>query len=212
MNLRQGKPTFSTAASACVLLLGLAELGSAHAWLLNVRPGSRRLFLHVGNGAVSKPTDIFGSSTGTSGPINTVEATLNAASVGTGLPLLMTSDSTQSASLFDGYPTCSNPSEQMMLGAGIRIDKANTTATLSVASPAYLVSAAGETIPFAEIGWTVSAYPSISRGSFAGTLQTLATVHANTYIEDCLTFSYRNSAVRAAGTYTGRVTYTLSSP
>ena len=49
-------------------------------------------------------------------------------------------------------------------------------------------------------------------GSFNGGTQTLATVPANRYIENCHTFSYANSAVRAAGTYTGQVTYTLTAP
>ena len=52
----------------------------------------------------------------------------------------------------------------------------------------------------------------IPAGTFNGGTQTLATVPANRYIENCHTFIYANSAVRAAGTYNGRVTYTLSSP
>jgi hypothetical protein len=52
----------------------------------------------------------------------------------------------------------------------------------------------------------------IPAGSFNGATQTLTTIPANTYIENCHSFSYANSEVRAAGTYNGRVTYTLSSP
>jgi hypothetical protein len=52
----------------------------------------------------------------------------------------------------------------------------------------------------------------IPAGSFNGATQTLTAVRANTYIENCHSFSYANSALRAAGTYNGRVTYTLTSP
>jgi hypothetical protein len=74
-----------------------------------------------------------------------------------------------------------------------------------------------DTIPFSQIGWTVSANGSsvpgvIPAGNFNGATQTLTTIPANTYIENCHTFSYANSAVRAAGTYNGQVTYTLTSP
>jgi hypothetical protein len=34
----------------------------------------------------------------------------------------------------------------------------------------------------------------------------------NTWNESCHTFSYANSSSVAAGTYTGRATYTLSAP
>jgi hypothetical protein len=52
----------------------------------------------------------------------------------------------------------------------------------------------------------------IAPGTFNGGTQNLATVPGNTYLENCHTFFYANSAVRAAGTYNGRVTYTLASP
>ncbi|EWS63711.1 hypothetical protein Y695_03055 [Hydrogenophaga sp. T4] len=52
----------------------------------------------------------------------------------------------------------------------------------------------------------------IPAGTFNGGTQTLATVPANRYIENCHSFIYANSAIRAAGTYNGQVTYTLSSP
>jgi hypothetical protein len=107
-----------------------------------------------------------------------------------------------------------------MIGASYRRSNPGNgpaSAMLRVTSPASLTTTAGDTIPFSEISWTVSAAGSgvpnvIPAGTFNGGTQTLTTIPANTYIENCHTFRYANSAIRAAGTYNGRVTYTLSSP
>ncbi len=168
------------------------------------------MFLHVGNG----------TSNADNGTINQVTVTLTAAQLISGTPLPMTSNSTQSASLFDGFPTCSTPASQVLVGASYRRNNAGdgpASATLRVTSPANLVSAAGDTIPFSQISWTVAAPGSpapnvIPAGTFSGAAQTLTTIPANTYIENCHSFVYANSAIRAAGTYTGQVTYTLTSP
>ena len=183
----------------------------AQAWSLTIAAASRRVFLHVGNGTAN----------GNNGTINLVTATLTGAQLLSGAPQAMTSNSTQSGSLYgDGYTTCPTPSTQVIVGASYRRSNPGNgpaSATLRVTSPASLTSAAGDTIPFSQISWTVSAPGStnpnvIPAGTFNGATQTLATIPANTYIENCHTFSYANSAIRAAGTYTGRVTYTLSSP
>ena len=91
------------------------------------------------------------------------------------------------------------------------------TATLSVTtSAANLVNATGDTIPFSQISWTSTANgntsPDIAAGTFNGGTITLANIAAGTWVEDCHTFTYANTAVRAAGTYTGRATYSLSLP
>ena len=183
----------------------------AHAWSLSLAAASRRVFLHVGNGTAN----------GNNGTINLVTATLTGAQLLAGTPQAMTSNSTQSGSLYgDGYTTCPTPSTQVIVGASYRRSNAANgpaSATLRVTSPASLTNAAGDTIPFSQISWTVSAPGSsapnvIPAGTFNGATQTLATIPANTYMENCHTFSYANSAVRAAGTYNGRVTYTLTSP
>jgi hypothetical protein len=209
---------FRPAAGACLALLCLAEMAAAHAWSLTITSGSRRLFLHVGNGTVSGASGTLNGAAGTNGPINLVQVTVPTAQLGNGTALAMTSDSTQSISLYgDGNNTCPTPASQLMVGAGYRRNSGAASATLTVTSPADLTSAAGDTIPFTQISWTVSAPGSgvpnvIPAGTFNGGTQTLATVPGNTYLENCHTYSYANSAVRAAGTYNGRVTYTLSSP
>ncbi|MDO9294125.1 MAG: hypothetical protein Q7U09_21295 [Hydrogenophaga sp.] len=191
-------------------VLCLGQLASAHAWSLTLAAASRRVFLHVGNGTYD----------GNNGTINRVEVSVPVNQLGNGSALAMTSNSTQSRSLYgDNYTTCPNPSTQVMVGASYRRNQNNqpASATLRVTSPANLTNAAGDTIPFSQISWTVSAPGSsvpnvIPAGTFNGGTQTLATVPANRYIENCHTFSYANSALRAAGTYNGQVTYTLSSP
>jgi hypothetical protein len=198
------------AASAGVLLAVL-QASVAHAWSLSLDPASRRVYLHVGNGTA-------GADNST---INLVQVSVPGAQLGNGVAQAMTSNSTQSTSLYgDGYTTCPTPSTQVMVGASYQRSNSSNgpaSATLSVTSPASLVSAAGDTIPFSQISWTVSAAGSsvpgvIPAGTFSGATQTLTTVPANRYIENCHTFRYANSALRAAGTYTGQVTYTITSP
>lgn len=195
--------------AAALLLVCLAPMVSAHAWNLSIASASRRVFLHVGNG----------SANADNGTVNTVSASLSGAELIGGTAKAMTSDSTQSSSLYDGFTTCPNPTTQVMVGASYRRNNANNgpaSATLTVTSPANLTNANGDTIPFSEISWTVAAPGSsqpnvIAAGTFNGGTTTLATVSANRYIENCHTFTFANTAVRAAGTYTGQVTYTLSS-
>jgi hypothetical protein len=129
----------------------------------------------------------------------------------------MTSDSTQAVSYYDSYNFC-NPPVQVYVGGFFRQPGAAGTATLSVTtSAANLVNATGDTIPFSQISWTSTGNGDagvevIPGGTFTGGTQTLATLGVNTWNESCHTFSYANSATRAAGTYTGRATYTLSAP
>lgn len=203
-------PSFRPLAAAGLVLLACAPLVSAHAWSLSIAAASRRVFLHVGNGTLNADN----------GTVNLVSANLTGAQLISGAPQAMTSNSTQANSLYgDNYATCPTPASQIMVGASYRRNNnsAPASATLRVTSPANLVSAAGDTIPFSQISWTVSAPGSsapnvIPAGTFNGASQTLTTVPANTYIENCHSFIYANSAIRAAGTYTGQVTYTLTSP
>lgn len=194
-----------------LLLAVLWPLAEAQAWSLTIASASRRVFLHVGNGVLD----------GNLATVNTVSATLTGAQLLSGAPQTMTTDSTQSRSLYgDNYTTCPTPDSQIMVGASYRRRNNNdgpASAALRATSPANLVSANGDTIPFSQIRWTVSAPGSsvpgvIPAGTFNGATQTLTNVPANRYIENCHTFIYANSAVRAAGTYTGQVTYTLTAP
>lgn len=198
---------------AALALVGLcsAEMVAAHAWSLSIAAASRRVFLHVGTGTAE----------GNNGTINLVSANLTGAQLLSGTPQPMANSGTQSQSLYgDGFTTCPTPASQVIIGASYRRSSATNgpaSAVLSVTSPANLTNAAGDTIPFNQISWTTSAPGGgvaniIPPGTFTGNTQTLTTIPANTYIENCHTFSYANSAVRAPGTYNGRATYTLTSP
>lgn len=201
--------TLKRLACAGVVLLCCAEMASALAWEISVSAASRRVFLHVGNGTAQ----------GSNGTINRVQVSVPFNLVGNGAAQAMTSNSTQSTSLHDGYNTCPTPG-QVMIGASYRRSNGGdgpSRATLSVSSPGSLTNAAGATIPWSQISWTVSAPGSpvpgiIPAGAFNGGTQTLTMVRANRHIENCHTFSYANSAVVPAGNYDGRVTYTLSTP
>lgn len=218
---RKNRHTTRLAASACLVVLCMADIGAAHAWTLDVTAGARRLFLHVGNGSLSGTSaGALNAPVGTGGFVNEVQVTVPVNAVGTGAAQPMTTNSTQSTSLWaDGYLICSNVSRQVLIGAGYRRNSGAANATLTVFSPTSLThTVTGDTIPFSQISWTVSASGSstpnvIPAGTFVGgSTQTLATVPGNRYFENCHTYSYANSAVRAAGTYNGRVTYTLSAP
>jgi hypothetical protein len=195
-----------------LLLLAGAVMASdmAYAWSLTIGAATRRVFLHVGNGT-------YDANNGT---INLVQVNVPAVQLGNGSALPMTSNSTQSVSLLDGFATCPNPAQQILIGASYRRTNAANgpaSATLSVTSPANLTNAQGDTIPFSQISWTVSAAGSsvpnvIPAGTFNGGTQVLASVPANRYIENCHSFRFANSEIRAAGTYSGQVTYTISSP
>jgi hypothetical protein len=205
------RPLPTRLAFALLMAVGMLITGLAQAWTLGVTPASRRVFLHVGNGTAE----------GNNGTINRVGVSLSAAAVVAGLPQAMTTNSTQSTSLWgDGGTSCPKPSSQIMVGASYRRADAHdgpASATLSVSAPPSLTNASGDAIPFSEISWSVAAPGSrepnvIPAGRFSGVQQTLASIPAGNYIENCHSFTYANSAVQAAGTYNGRVTYTLTSP
>ncbi|MCE3272903.1 MAG: hypothetical protein K0S57_3300 [Ramlibacter sp.] len=97
--------------------------------------------------------------------------------------------------------------------------------TVTVSSPANLTCLSGcGTIPFSEISWTVTnpAAGDFVNGTLGGTSTILGPVTFNgffggfvggTYlVTNNLSFSYANAAPRAAGRYTGRVTYTVTLP
>ena len=192
---------------SCVLLPTLPV--TAAAWSLQINGASTRVFLHVGTGTADANNNT----------VDRVTADLTTAQLLSGVPQAMTNSGTQSRSLSgDNFATCPTPASQVLIGASYRRNgNSQQQATLSVTAPANLVSAAGDTIPITEISWTVAApgspVPGVIRaGTFAAGQQQLANVPPNTFIENCHTFRYANSAIRAAGTYDGTVTYTLSAP
>lgn len=196
-----------------LVLGGLTAAQAAQAYVITITSGPRSIYLQVGAGGY---TGVFtsGGTPGNNALINVVSVTVPSGVVGSGVRQAMTSNSTVAQSPIDGFTFC-NPPSQVYIGAWSRPGAGSGVATLTVTSPANLTSG-GDSIPFSQISWvmsgngdTVFQFPD---GTFVGGTQTLATFPANTWKEQCMTFSYANSVVPAAGTYTGRATYTLSLP
>ena len=193
-----------------------STIAGALAYSVNIGTGTRAIYLQVGNGSFTG-TYSGGGTPGTNATVNKVTVTVPANVLGTGAAQQMTSDSAQAVSYYDNFAFC-NPPIQVYVGGFFRLPGAAGTATLSVTtSAANLVNATGDTIPFSQISWTSTGNGDagvevIPGGTFTGGTQTLATFGVNTWNESCHTFSYRNTASVAAGTYTGRATYTLSAP
>jgi hypothetical protein len=211
--MTRSHPALKAIFISAALLFPLAQ--EAHAFSVNIGTGTRAIYLQVGNGSFTG-TYSGGGTPGNNATINLVTVTVPAASVGSGVAQQMTSNSAQAVSYYDNYAFC-NPPIQVYIGGFFRLPGAAGTATLSVTTAANLVNATGDTIPFTQISWTSSGNGDagaevIPGGTFNGGTQTLATFTVNTWNESCHTFSYKNTASVASGTYTGRATYTMSAP
>lgn len=207
---------------AASLLLG----GAAYAFTATLTPvAPKTIYLQIGNGTFTggnyTPTNGLGQPDGSPGKnttINTVSVSVPAASVGNGTAQAMTTNSSAANSFWDGFAFCNLPA-QLYIGGFYRTT-GNGTGTISVIAtvPAALTDGAGDTIPFSQISWTSSgngdgniAQP-FPAGSFSGTSVNVGTMGQNQWSESCWTFSYSNSAIPAAGSYTGVVLYTLTAP
>jgi len=191
--------------AVAAILLYAASAVPANAWVLTVTPGTRAIFLQVGNGA----------NNANFGTINVASVTVPAAAVGSGAAQVFTTNSTQATSFYDGYAVC-NPPAQMYVGGYFRQPSTTaSTATVQVTAPINLLSGA-DTIPFTQISWTSTANGNatadIPAGTFAGGTQFLVSIPSNRWLENCHVFSYANTGVVPAGTFTGRVVYTMTAP
>jgi len=211
-------PLIDRAAPAS-LFLALLSSDLAQAFTANVTSGSPQLYLQVGAGAFAG-TYNSGGTPGRNPTINTVQVTLAPNAVGSGTAQAMTSNSAAATSNWDGYAFC-NPPAEVYVGAAYRSNRhgAAAAATLTASVPSGLSNGSGASIPFSQISWTssgngdgASAIQPFPSGSFAPGHQTIGTIARNQWAESCHRFSYRNANIVPAGTYTGRVTYTLSAP
>lgn len=185
--------------------LAVGFSADASAWVLTVTPGPKTIYLQVGNG----------SKNAANTAINLVSVSVPAAQVGNGVGQAMTSDSTASISFFDNFAVC-NPPQQVYVGGYLQApNNAAAAAVLQVTTPASLTSGA-DSLPFTSIAWTSTANGNaaadIPAGAFTGGTQLLRNIAPNTWVENCLTFTYANASVVPAGVYNGRATYTLSAP
>ena len=202
------------AGSIALALAGLTGAQAAQAYVITIAQGPRAIYLQVGAGGYSG-LHISGGTPGNNATINVVSVTVPATAVGSGSPRAMTSNSPVARSPIDGFVFCSPPA-QVYIGAWSRPGgNSQGVATLTVTSPPNLTSGS-DTIPFSQISWVMSGIGDtvfeFPNGTFNGGTQVLGTFPRNTWKEQCMTFTYANSVVPAAGTYTGRATYTLSLP
>jgi len=225
--LRAAGPRRAALLPAVALGLELAlPAGSAAAFTASLTPAApKEIYFQVGNGLFTggnyTPIQGNGQPTGTPGvntTINLMSVSVAAGTVGNGTAQAMTTNSTAANSYWDGFLFCNLAQQQLYIGGFYRTTAAGTnTATVTATLPASLTDATGDTIPFSQISWTsggngdAGAEP-FPAGSFSSTSVTVGSIAQNHWAESCWTFSYTNSVVPAAGTFTGTVTYTLSAP
>lgn len=197
-------------------LLAFAWPGVAAAFTVNINPGSRAVYLRVGDGGFTQRSYSDGGSplSGTTGARNLIAGTVPAAAVGSGTAQPLTGTS-RLTSDWDRFAFCN--SGQTYVGGFFRGNNNAGTATLTAEVTAPLSNGA-ESIPFSKIRWTASgnldgtAAQPIPSNNFGDVSKVLASFPVNTWRESCHSFSYANDVVVAAGTYQGTVTYTLAAP
>ena len=187
----------------------------AHAFTATITNSPASIYLQVGVGNFGNGFFTGGTAAGNNALINQVTATVPAGSLGGG-PVGMTTNSTITRSSYDHFVFCTVPA-QVYFGGFLRSgNNAASTATLSATAPAALVNAAGDSIAFNTVSWVsggnADPVATIPSGTFTGATQTLLNMGSNTWFESCLQFSYSNSQLVGAGTYSGRVRYTLTAP
>lgn len=206
----------SLATRCFVALAALSASGGAHAYVVNIGHGSETVYLRVGDG-VFNGTYANNGTPQSGGAISRVSVSVPQASVGNGTAQAMTANS-RTTSDWDGYQFC-NAGQLYVGGFYRRPNNGNFSATLSVTSPANLTNEYGDTIPISQLSWTSSgngdgaATQPVGANFLAPGIKTLAAdFRRNTWRESCLSFNYANAAVVAGGTYTARITFTLTAP
>jgi hypothetical protein len=197
----------------------VAAAGTATAYTVTIAAATpKTVYLQVGVGSFTANYNASGQPQNNA-TINVVSATVTSAVVGNGTSQAMTANTPTTNSFYDGYAYCTVPAGQLYIGGFYRTTGAATAAAQVTATvPAALTNAAGATIPFSKIAWTSAGNADAGAEPFpAGTfvnggVQNVGSMASNTWNESCWTFSYLNNTVPAAGTFTGRVLYTMSSP
>jgi hypothetical protein len=192
---------------------------AASAYTINITPGPRALFLQVGAGTMTAGPFRSGGVPGNNAAVDTASVTVPASAIGSGTAQPMTTDSTVTASPWDGFAFCNAPAStgQVYVGGFYRAPGAfGFPGTLTVSTPASLANPKGDTIAFNRIAWTATdgrgGVPTLPSGAFTGGTQTLLSVGHDSWFESCLAFRYLNTQIVPAGSFKGRATFTLSAP
>ncbi len=205
------------------LVVGLA--GAASAYTVTIAAAApQTIYLQVGVGTFTGGNYNAGGTPQNNATINVVSTTVASTAVGNGTAQAMTSNTPTTNSFYDGYAFCAAPlpTGTLYIGGFFRATGAGFGAAQVTATvPAALANAAGNTIPFSKISWTSGgnadpgnppAEPFPSGTFVSGGVQNVGSMASNTWNESCLSFSYLNNTVPAAGTFTGVVLYTMSAP
>jgi hypothetical protein len=207
---------FAGLARTCVAV-GLLACPAAQAFTVSISSGNpRAIYLQVGVGSFSGLYNSGGTPLANP-TVNIVAVTVPTAAVGSGTAQAMASNTGATSSFYDNFVFCN--AGQLYVGGFYRFNNntAGAGATLTANSATAMTNSSGDTIPFTQISWVSSGngesgaqpFPS---GTFTGGTQSIGTIARNQWAESCMTFSYSNSSIRAAGTYSGTVTYTLTAP
>ena len=206
--------------SFCLALLA-AACGPASAFTVAISSGSpRTVYLQVGVGSFNGQYDSGGTPLNNA-TVNKVSVTVPASVLGNGTAQAMTTDSTAANSFYDGYAYCNLPTQLYIGGFYRNTNNSGGSVSVTATVPLSLVNAAGDTLQFSRISWTTggngplgdSTGQPFTAGTFtAGGVQTVGTISVNHWAESCWTFSFTNNTFSPAGTYTGRVLYTLTAP
>ena len=220
------QPRVARAARPALTGLVLAVLsGAAGAFTATLTPvAPKTIYLQIGNGTFTggnyTPVNGLGQPDGSPGKnttINTVSVSVPAASVGNGTAQAMTTNSTAANSFWDGFAFCNLPAQLYIGGFYRTTGNGNGTISVIATVPTSLTDSAGDTLPFSQISWNSNGIGDTGSqpfpaGSFTGTSQSVGNIAQNQWAESCWSFSYKNTVVPAAGTYTGQVLYTLTAP
>ena len=201
--------------AACLLMV--VPWSNSWAFTVSIGSAARSMFLQVGTGSISGGTFSGGGVPQNNSTVNTVSADVPASTFGTGAAIGMTTSSTVTNSPYDNFTFCPNLGNQVYVGGFYRSGGFfGGAATLTAQSPPSLSTTGGDSIPFSSISWQSSGAQdtgtTIPASTFVGGTQTIYNASNNTWFESCLNFRYANSAIVPAGTYSGRVTYTLTAP
>ena len=198
--------------SNTLLLTTMILATDTHAFVVTINSGSRAIYLRVGDG-VASGTYNGGGTVASGGAISLVQVSVATAQLGNGTAQAMSGNG-RGTSDWDNFAFCN--AGQIYIGGFYRNTSGTATAPLQVSTVTPLNNGRGNTIPFSQISWTMSGNNDtsnpIANGSFNDGTQTLANISRNQWIESCFTFSYKNQTTPPAGTYTGRVIYTLTAP
>lgn len=217
-----GSVPFRSSVGTARLLLcsSLAALACspASAFTVSIAAGSpKTVYLQVGVGTFTSTYNV-GGTPGNDATINKESVTVAANAVGNGTAQAMTTDSTQTNSFYDNFIFCSVP-QQLYIGGFYRtVGSGSGSVSVTATVPTSLTDATGDSIPFSQISWTSagngdSGGQPFPAGTFTGgSVQAIGTIARNQWAESCWTFSYKNTVSPPAGTYTGRVLYTLTAP